>query len=76
MAMNLSPDVQKTILTKGKYIERIRTVKYQDPDKIQVVVELFPDQDYDLQQVFFKKEKLFVLIVKELIPKQDIQDIH
>jgi hypothetical protein len=76
MAMNLSPDIQKTILTKGKYIERIRTVKYQDPDKIQVVVELFPDQDYDLQQVFFKKEKLFVLIVKELIPKQDIQDIH
>jgi hypothetical protein len=73
MAMNLSPDVQETILAKGKYIERIRTVKYQDPDKIQVVVDLYPDQDYDLQQVFFKKENLFVLIVKELIPKQDIQ---
>lgn len=70
MAMNLSPDIQKNILANGNYIERIRIVEYQNPEKIQVVVDLFPDQDYDLQQVFFRKDNLFVLIIKELVPKE------
>ncbi len=67
MAANISPNIQKNILTNGKYIERIRIVEYQDPEKVQVVINLFPDQDYDLQQVFFRKDNLFVLIINELV---------
>ncbi len=67
-AMNLSPDVQETILTKGKYIKRVRTARHHNPDKVRVVLDLSPDRDYDLQQVFFKNDNLFVLIVSELAP--------
>jgi len=70
MAVNLQADIEKTILTHGKYIERIRTAKHQDPDKVRVTLDLAPDRDYDLQQVFFRKDNLFVLIVNELPPKQ------
>lgn len=70
MATILSPNIQKTLLANGNYIERISIVEHQNPKKIQVVVELFPDQDYDLQQVFFRKDNLFVLIIKELVPQK------
>lgn len=71
MAMNLGPDVQQTILANGKYIERIRTARHQDPEKVRVVLDLSPDRDYDLQQVFFRSDNLFVLIVNELTPNKD-----
>lgn len=73
MEMHLGPDVQETILANGKYIERINTARLQHPDKVQIVLDLSPDLDYDLQQVFFKNDNLFVLIVNELAPKQDVQ---
>jgi hypothetical protein len=38
-------------------------------DKIRVVLDLAQDRDYDLQQVFFKNDNLFVLIVNELPPE-------
>lgn len=71
MSMDLGPNVQQTILAQGKYIERIRTARHQDPDKVRVVLDLAPDRDYDLQQVYFRNDNLFVLIVNELSPKQD-----
>ena len=69
-AMDLAPDVQMTIVTNGKYIERIRTAKHQDPEKVRVVLDLSPDRDYDLKQVFFRNDNLFVLIVNELPPNK------
>jgi hypothetical protein len=68
MEMELGPGVQENILANGKYIHRIHTTKHANPDKVQVVLELSPDRDYDLQQVFFKNDNLFVLIVNELSP--------
>jgi hypothetical protein len=73
MAMNLDQSVQKTILTNGKYIERIRTAKHLDPAKVRVVLDLLPNRDYDLQQVFFRKDNLFVLIVNELTQEEAAQ---
>ena len=45
-------------------------VEDRDAQKVQVVVDLFPDQDYDLQQVFLRKYNLFVLIINELISQK------
>jgi hypothetical protein len=73
MAMNLDSSVQKTIEVNGKYIERIRTARHQDPEKVRVVLDLLPNRDYDLQQVFFRNDNLFVLIVNELTPDQGAQ---
>jgi hypothetical protein len=66
MDMQLGVDVNEEIVAKGKYIERIRTVRHENPGKVRVILDLAPDRDYDLQQVFFKNDNLFVLIVNEL----------
>jgi hypothetical protein len=67
--MELGKGVEENIVAKGKYVERITTVKQGKSDKIRVVLNLTPKRDYDLQQVFFKNDNLFVLIVNEL-PKE------
>lgn len=71
--MNIAPNVQKTIPANGKYIERIRTAMHHDPEKVRVVLDLSANRDYDLQQVFYRKDNLFVLIVNELTPDQGAQ---
>lgn len=70
MEMGLGKKVQDNIAAKGKYVQRIRTTKLKKPNKVQVVLELSPDRDYDLQQVFFKNDNLFVLIINELAPEK------
>jgi hypothetical protein len=66
LATDIGPDVEKFISTKGKYIERIRTVRLHDPELVRVVLELSPDKNYELHQVFFRNDNLFVLIVNEM----------
>jgi hypothetical protein len=66
MATNIGPDVEKFISTKGKYIELIHTVRLHDPEMVRVIIELTSDRDYELQQVFFRNDNLFVLIVNEM----------
>ncbi len=64
--MKLGQDVQSDIPANGKYVERIRIQQDDETAKVKVVLDLSPDRDYDLQQVFFKNDNLFVLIVNEL----------
>lgn len=45
----------------GKYVKRIRIVG--DAEKVRVTLDLVPGGNYDLQQVYFKEDNLFVLIV-------------
>lgn len=73
MDMDISADIQASISTHGKYVQQIKTTKENQPDKVRIVLELSPDIDYDLQQVFFKNDNLFVLIINELIPETDVQ---
>lgn len=51
------------IKTDGKFVRAIRTSKTKKPQKVRVVIDLEPNRNYDLQQVFFKEDNLFVLIV-------------
>jgi hypothetical protein len=69
MDMKLSSDVNKDIFANGKYVERIYTSLHKGPDKVTVTLDLVADRDYDLQQVFFKNDNLFVIIVNELAPE-------
>ena len=50
----------------GQYVNRINVSNESDPDKVRVELVLMPNRNYDLQQLFFKEENLFVVIVKEL----------
>jgi hypothetical protein len=74
MATGMGTGVEENIYANGKYVERIRTSRHQKPDKVRVELELTPDRDYDLQQVFFKNDNLFVLIVNELPPDAATQE--
>lgn len=53
------------INTNGQHVKNIRIGKYQNPDNIRVVLELAPGSNYDLQQVFFKDDKVFMLIINK-----------
>jgi hypothetical protein len=75
LGLELSKGVEENIVAKGKYVERISTSKHSKPDKIRVVLNLLPNRDYDLQQVFYKNDNLFVLIVNELpMEKKPVQN--
>lgn len=54
----------RNIATDGRYIETIRVE--HDKMQVRVVLELVPGANYDLQQVYFKEDNLFVLIVNTL----------
>jgi len=68
IGMEMDKGVEANIVAKGKYVERISAGKQGKPEKIRVTLHLVPNRDYDLQQVFFKNDNLFVLIVNELPP--------
>ncbi len=50
--------------TGGRYVTRIET-KATDEGGVQVMLELLPGNSYDLQQILFKQEEEFVLIVNK-----------
>lgn len=58
-------NLKDTLQTNGQYVSNIQVGKYQNPDNIRVVLELAPSYNYDLQQIFFKDEKVFMLIINK-----------
>jgi hypothetical protein len=61
----LDRGVKPVLETNGTYVDRIRVARHNDPDKVRVVLDLVPSRNYDLQQVFFKEENLFVIVISE-----------
>ncbi len=65
--------VKNIISTKGKYIKNIRVGLHSSPvPKTRVVLDLTPDHNYDIEQMFFKEENLFVIVVH--LVKEDKTD--
>lgn len=62
----IAPDIPEVIEAEGKFIKRISISEQADPMKVRVELILVPNRHYDLQQLFFKEDNLFVVIVKEL----------
>jgi len=59
----LGEEVIKEQETRGEFVERVSVEQVDDTDSIRVTLQLVPNKDYDLQQVFFKEDNLFVIIV-------------
>jgi hypothetical protein len=59
----LGEKVVKEQAIHGEYVERMSVEQIDDSNLIRVTLELVPNKDYDLQQVFFKEDDLFVIIV-------------
>lgn len=66
MDAGIAADVPALIETNGQFVNRISIARQTDPDKVRVELVLVPNRHYDLQQLFFKEDNLFVVIVKEL----------
>lgn len=62
----LKAENRKRIDTDGKYVKALRISTTQKPEKVRVVIDLEPNRSYDLQQVFFKDDDLFVIIVNTI----------
>ncbi len=56
----------ESVPADGKHVRGIRIEKDEAGRKIRVVLDLTPNSSYDLQQVFFKNDNLFVLIINTL----------
>lgn len=61
----MDKSIRPVIKTKGNYISGIRVARHGSPDKVRVVLDLVPNRNYDLQQVFFKEDNLFIIIINE-----------
>lgn len=61
--VDLNKDVEKMIKTDGKYIKSITASEEISPQKVRIVIELSVDHDYDLQQIFYKNDNVFSLII-------------
>ena len=55
----------ESVPADGKFVRGIH-ISREDSKKIRVVLDLAPSSNYDLQQVFFKNDNLFVLIINTL----------
>lgn len=51
------------INSDGRFVKSIKVAKYHNPDNIRVVLDLVPEHNYDLQQVFFKEDNMFMIII-------------
>lgn len=56
----------ESIPADGKHVKGIRIERDKAGRKIRVLLDLAPNSSYDLQQVFFKNDNLFVLIINTL----------
>ena len=62
----LGKGIGRCIKVNGRLIQQIRTAVHPGKNpKIRVVLDLVPGKNYDVEQVFYKKENLYVVIVKE-----------
>ncbi|MCI5132026.1 MAG: AMIN domain-containing protein, partial [Candidatus Electrothrix sp. EH2] len=59
-------DIPESLKTAGKFIQKIRVGEQKEENKLRVVLDLVLNYSYDLQQVFFKEENLFVIIINTL----------
>ncbi len=62
----LGSATKKQIKANGQHVKVIRTSVTKKPEKVRVVIDLEPNRSYDLQQVFFKDDNLFVIIVNTI----------
>lgn len=62
---SLKEGISKRKDVNGKFLQRIRIGVHKDENpKIRVVLDLVPDRDYEVEQIFFRKENLYTLTFK------------
>jgi hypothetical protein len=64
--VRLENTIQRTIAVNGKYVVQIRTGIHPPPEpKSRIVLDLVPNHDYEVEQLFFEQENRYSLIIRE-----------
>lgn len=56
--------IAEVIPVQGEYVQKIRVEQNAKLHKVRVVLELVPNHHYDLQQIYFKEDHLYILYLK------------
>ncbi len=59
--VTLARGVEPQIEVNGTFIRQVRTERLNNDGALRVIVELVPEKDYEVEQIFFKGENLYVL---------------
>jgi hypothetical protein len=59
----LAGNIPAIIPTKGRFIQLVHIEDNTNTSTIRVTLELTPNHHYDLKQIFFKEENVYVLII-------------
>ncbi|MFC1830317.1 AMIN domain-containing protein, partial [Thermodesulfobacteriota bacterium] len=61
---NLETGIERFQEINGDFVQQIRIgIHKGSRPKIRVIIDLVPDEDYDIRPVFFKEDNLYTLIV-------------
>lgn len=64
---HIAMDARESLEINGANITRVRTGIHSEPErKIRAVLDLVPDRNYDIHQVFVKQDNQFIISVKLL----------
>ena len=62
----LSHDIGRCIKINGRFIQQIRTAIHGGKNpKVRVVLDLVPGKNYDVEQLFYRKDNLYVIKVRQ-----------
>ncbi len=58
------PDIESEMVLKGDCIVKVRMGPYEHPEKkVRIVLDLVPDNHYEVQQIFYEAENLYCITV-------------
>jgi len=65
----LAPGIDQNREVNGSFVRKIRIGDHKGAEpKLRVVLDLVPDRDYEVEQIFFRKENLYTLTFKPAQP--------
>ncbi len=63
--VRMEKNIQRLIDVSGRYVKRIRTGIHPSPNpKTRVVLDLVPEKDYEVEQLFYEKGNTYTLVIR------------
>ncbi|MFH0997852.1 MAG: hypothetical protein V1844_20490 [Pseudomonadota bacterium] len=58
--------IKRIMLINGRYVMRVRTGIHPPPEpKSRIVIDLAPDHDYEVEQLFYESNNRYSMIIRE-----------